>query len=167
MRRLATVVLLGFAVTAATAFTAAHAELIASTPAANATLTTPPSRLELTFNEPVTLAENPIEVIGPDSAIWRVGEPTIAGTVVSAPVTASGPAGAYTVVYRMVSGDGDAVSGSVRFTLAGGSEPTVTPSRTSPSSTGGGMLLWIWLAAGAVLLAALVFVTLRVRRPGR
>jgi hypothetical protein len=31
----------------------------------------------------------------------------------------------------------------------------------------GGTLLWVWLLAGAVLLAALVFVTLRVRHPRR
>lgn len=169
MRRLVTVVLLGFAVVAVSG--AAHAELVASTPAANASLTTPPTRLELTFDEPVTLPENPLEVIGPGNVTWRVGEPTIAGAVVSAPVTASGPAGAYTLVYRVVSDDGDPVSGSVRFMLTTAATtaagPEVTPSRTQPSTAGGGTLLWVWLAAGAVLLAALVFVTLRVRRPGR
>jgi copper resistance protein C len=168
MRRLATVVLLGFVVSAGTAFTAAHAQLVASTPAANATLAAPPTRIELMFDEPVTLPENPLEIIGPGNVTWRVGKPTIAGAVVSAPVTASGPAGACTLVYRVVSDDGDPVSGSVRFTLASAAvQPTTTPSRTSPTSTGGGTLLWVWLAAGAVLLAALVFVTLRVRRPRR
>jgi copper resistance protein C len=166
MRRLTTVVLVGLVVSAGAAFTAAHAQLVASTPAANTTLTAAPARVELTFDEPVTLPENPLEVVGPDNATWRLGEATIAGAVVSAPVTASGPAGAYTVVYRVVSDDGDEVSGSVRFTLAG-TQPTTTPSRTSPTATGGGTLLWVWLAAGAVLLAALVFVTLRVRRPRR
>lgn len=159
MRRLVTVVLLGFVVVTVPA--AAHAELIASTPAANASLTAPPSRLELTFDEPVTLPENPLEVIGPGNVTWRVGEATIAGAVVSAPVTASGPAGAYTLVYHVVSDDGDPVSGSVRFTMTAG------PSRTQPAAADGGTLLWVWLAAGAVLLAALVFVTLRVRRSRR
>lgn len=168
MRRLATVVLLGLAVSTGTAFTAAHAQLVASTPAANATLTAAPARVELMFDEPVTLPENPLEVVGPGNATWRVGKATIAGAVVSVPVTASGPAGAYTVVYRVVSDDGDPVSGSVRFTLTGAAaQPTTTPTRTPPTTTGGGTLLWVWLAAGAVLLAALVFVTLRVRRPRR
>ena len=166
MRRLATVVLMALAVSTGAAFTAAHAQLVASTPAANATLTAAPARVQLTFDEPVTLRENPLEVVGPEIATWRVGKATIAGAVVSAPVTASGPPGAYTVVYRVVSDDGDPVSGSVRFTLAA-AQPTTTPSRTSPTATGGGTLLWVWLAAGAVLLAAFVFVTLRVRRPRR
>ncbi|HEY7595829.1 MAG TPA: hypothetical protein VH969_21960 [Actinophytocola sp.] len=38
---------------------------------------------------------------------------------------------------------------------------------TAPAAGDGGTLLWVWLAAGTVLLAALVFVTLRVRRPRR
>jgi methionine-rich copper-binding protein CopC len=172
-RRLATLALVLLVSAAVPAFTAAHAELVSSTPAANSSLAAPPARLELTFDEPVTLPENPLEVIGPGNVTWQVGEATIDGPVVSAPVTASGTAGAYTVVYRVVSGDGDPVSGSVRFTLTaaaqptGTFEPTATPSRTPPSASGGGTLLWIWLAAGAVLLAALVFVTLRVRRPRR
>lgn len=169
MRRLVTVALLGFVLVTVPA--AAHAELVASTPAANASLAAPPARLELTFDEPVTLRENPLEVIGPGNATWKVGKATLDGPVLSAPVTASGPEGTYTLVYRVVSDDGDPVSGSVRFTLTAAAgapaEPTVTPSRTPPSAAGGGTLLWVWLVAGAVLLAALVFVTLRVRRPGR
>jgi methionine-rich copper-binding protein CopC len=165
MRRLVVVFLACLVFAAVPAFTAAHAELVSSTPAANASLTAPPARVELTFDEPVTLPENPLEVIGPGNATWRLGKATIDGPVVSAPVTASGPAGAYTVAYRVISDDGDLVAGSVRFTLT--AEPTAPPTRTPPSAADGATLLWVWLAAGAVLLAALIFVTLRVRRPRR
>jgi methionine-rich copper-binding protein CopC len=180
--RLTIALLLGGMLTAAPAAAAAHAELLASSPAANASLAAAPATVSLTFDEPVTLADNPIEVIGPGNVTWQVGTPTIAGAVVRAPVTASGPAGAYTLVYRVVSDDGDAVSGSVRFTLtaaaptespapapATSAAPTASaePTRTGPSGGDGGTLLWIWLLAGAVLLGALVYVTLRVRRPGR
>lgn len=172
-RLLFTALLLGGMVTTP----AAHAELIASSPADNAALAAPPAGISLTFNEPVTLAGDPIEVVGPDDVTWRVGTPTIAGEVVRAPVTANGPAGEYTIVYRVVSGDGDPVSGSVRFRLTTATttapESTVpgpasaAPTGTTPAASDGGVLLWVWLLAGAVLLAALVFVTLRVRRPGR
>jgi methionine-rich copper-binding protein CopC len=158
---------------------AAHAELVASSPAAGVSLAAPPGTVSLTFDEPVTLADNPVEVIGSGNVTWQLGTPTVAGDVVSAPVTASGPSGAYTLVYRVVSDDGDAVSGSVQFTLtaAAGARPatstvaatssTAAPTRPDPAVSDGGTLLWVWLLAGAVLLAALVFVTLRVRHPRR
>jgi copper resistance protein C len=155
---------------------AAHTELIASTPAADSSLAAAPAQLELTFDETVTLPSNAIEVIGPDNVTWEIGTPTVSGPVVRAPVTANGPAGRYTLVYRVVSSDGDPVSGSVGFTLtapASAAATTATPTatasatRSTPTASGGGTLLWVWLAAGAVLLAAVAFVTLRVRRPRR
>jgi len=188
-RRLATTLLLSGIVLAAGAAPAlahaelAHAELIASTPAEGASLAAAPNQVELTFNEPVTLRENPLEVVGPGNVTWQLGTPRVAGAVVSVPVTPSGPAGQYTLAYHVVSDDGDAVSGSVTFTLTTGAtsaaapaepsaeqnaeQPTTGPSRTDPVAGDGDTLLWVWLAAGAILLAAVVFVTLRVRRSGR
>lgn len=183
-RRLAIALLLsGIAVVATATPALAHAELVASTPAEQASLATAPTRIELTFNEPVSLPENALDVVGPGNITWQVGTPRVAGAVVSAPVTASGPAGRYTLVYRVISDDGDTVSGSVTFTLtapaseaaqaastapAEPAEPSpAAPTRTDPVTSDGDTLLWVWLAAGAVLLAAVVFVTLRVRRSGR
>jgi len=178
--RLAAALLLsGIALVASATPAFAHAELVASTPAENASLAAAPGRIELTFNEPVSLPENPLEVVGPGNVTWQVGTPRVAGAEVSAPVTASGPAGRYTVVYRVVSDDGDTVSGSVAFTMTTGATseaapgpasaqpPSTEPSHTRPVASDSGTLLWVWLAAGAILLAAVVFVTLRVRRPGR
>jgi hypothetical protein len=177
-----TALLLSGLLTAAPAHaSAAHAELIASSPAPDASLAAPPATVSLTFDEPVTLADNPVEVIGPGNVTWQLGTPTVAGAVVNAPVTKGGPSGVYTLVYRVVSDDGDAVSGSVRFTLtaaagarpatstaaATSSESSAAPTRPHPAASDGGSLLWIWLLAGAILLAALVVVTLRVRRPRR
>jgi methionine-rich copper-binding protein CopC len=187
-RRLPVALLLaGIAIVTTATPALAHAELLASTPPANASLATAPATVELTFDEPVTLPENALEVVGPGNVTWRFGTPTLTGATVRAPVTAQGPAGRYTLAYRVISGDGDVVSGSVAFTLTAAATPaatttattttTTTPAtpsssaaatpRTEPSAGDGGTLLWVWLAAGAVLFAALVFVTLRVRRPGR
>jgi copper resistance protein C len=176
-RRLAVALLLaGIALVATATPALAHAELLASTPPANASLANAPATVELTFDEPVTLPENALEVVGPGNVTWQLGTPTLTGATVSAPVTAQGPAGQYTLVYRVISGDGDPVSGSVAFTLTAAATPAATtaatpssaaPPRTEPSAGDGGTLLWVWLAAGAVLFAALVFVTLRVRRPSR
>ena len=51
--------------------------------------------------------------------------------------------------------------------VASAGQPPTEPSRTDPVASDGGTLLWVWLAAGAILLAAVAFVTLRVRRSGR
>jgi methionine-rich copper-binding protein CopC len=180
MHRLAAVLLAGIALVTTATPALAHAELLASNPPANASLAKAPATVELTFDEPVTLPENALEVVGPGNVTWEVGTPTLTGATVSAPVTARGPAGRYTLVYRVISDDGDTVSGSVAFTLTAAATPAATtatgppsapasaaPSRTDPSAGDGGTLLWVWLAAGAVLFAALVIVTLRVRRPRR
>ena len=167
-----------------------HAELIASTPAENASVASAPTQVKLTFNEPVSLQGNPIEVTGPGNVTWQIGPPAVSGTNITAPVVAQGPAGKYTIVYRVVSGDGDAVSGSVVFTMTAAAEapatgappatseaaPTTAESpesgapgtaETEPAASDGRTLLWVWLLAGAVLLAAIAFVTLRARRSGR
>ncbi|HWM05888.1 MAG TPA: copper resistance CopC family protein [Actinophytocola sp.] len=195
VRRLAAAVLLsGLTLTLTATPALAHAELIASTPAENATIAAAPRNVQLTFNEPVALGANPIEIVGPGNVTWQVGKPALAGPVITAPVVATGPAGKYTLVYRVVSGDGDAVSGSVPFTMstavapptpttsaapttsapAGSAEATVSATRSEPATDASapaadddGTPLWVWLLGGALLLAAIAVVTLRVRRSSR
>src|SRR5260370_39793127 len=92
----------------------AHAALVSSSPAQNASLSAPPPQVTLTFAEAVTLPKSPVLVVGPAGALWQLGEPTVAGPVVTVPVTsANGPAGSYTLTYRVISDDGDGVSGTV------------------------------------------------------
>jgi methionine-rich copper-binding protein CopC len=187
VRRLATALLLsGVAVivTATPAF--AHAELIASDPAQNASIAAPPQQVQLTFNEPVSLAENPVTITGPDGASWTIGQPSIAGAVITVPVQPSGPAGAYTLAYRVVSGDGDAIDGTVPFTLTAAvpapttatPPPTTSTTEAPPSSTvsaetiaapatdsdDGGVPVLVWIIGAVVLLAAGLVVALRMAR---
>jgi methionine-rich copper-binding protein CopC len=183
LRRLAAVFLLsGIAVvtTATPAF--AHAELIGSNPAKDAALATPPQQVELTFNQSVTLGANPVTITGPGGASWTVGTPTVAGAVVTAPVQASGPAGAYSLIYEVVSQDGDDVTGAVTFTLTAAVAPPTTSATTTteaaPTTTSvipaaeestddGGMPAWMWVLGAVVVLAAGVVVALRLTRPGK
>ena len=69
---LAVVVLLVIAATQASA----HAMLEGSTPAADAVLTTPPTSVDLTFNEAITLLPDSVRVFGPDGG--RVDDGAIA-----------------------------------------------------------------------------------------
>ena len=189
LRRLATVVLLsGLAVAATATPASAHAELISSDPAQGATIATPPQQVVLTFNEPVTLGATPVAVTGPSGAAWTVGAPVADGAVVTAPVQASGPAGSYSVVYEMVSKDGDTVRGAVTFTLTAAAAPpptttttttttattTATTTEAPPATTAvapaaddtgddGGIPAWVWVLVAAVVLAVAVVVVLRLR----
>lgn len=99
----------------------AHDYLVGSDPAANATVTTPPDAVSLTFNDRVldlsgTGSTNLLTVTGPGAATthFETGCATVADTKVTAPV-ALGGAGVYTVTYQIVSADGHTVSSSYAF----------------------------------------------------
>lgn len=186
-RRLATAFLLGAAAVLATATpAAAHAELIASDPVQDASLPAPPQQVQLTFNEPVSLDTDPVVVTGPGNVEWTVGQPTVAGAVVTAPVQATGPSGRYTLIYQVLSKDGDAVTGSVSFTLTAAAPPPTTTTTTTATTTtteqpptttattsaavapasdpDDGVPVWVWLLGAVAVLAVAVVVALRAGR---
>lgn len=168
--------LAGLAMVAVAAPAFAHAELKSSNPAKGASVATAPKQLELTFSEPVSPQE--ITVAGPQGAQWTVGQVSVAGPVVTAPIVQPvGPAGEYTITYKVLSEDGDPVTGTVAFTLTAPATTTTTPPPTTmttataaaPTSSpqaaptsgsdSGGVPSWVWilivvaavLAAGAVV----------------
>ena len=184
-----------FTVLVGTPSALAHTELEGSTPAAGARLAAPPSTVSLTFGEAVRLPANPIRVAGPEGAVWTVGQATVDGATVTAPVTATGPAGAYTLTWQVVSDDGDTIRGTVRFTLTAPAAPIIAPAsppgsavpavataappaatpaavpsaapQAVPPTEEGGVPGWLWVVAGAAVLAvgAGVVVARRARQP--
>ncbi len=163
----------------------AHAELKSSSPAEGASLATAPQKVELTFEEPVTLQPDPIAVTGPDGAKWTVSPPAVTDATITAAVVPSGPAGAYTLTYKVISDDGDKVTGAVRFTLTAPASPPTTSSSAAPttasssaaapatttsptpdasSDTSGGIPAWVWILIAAVVVVAAAVVGLRLRR---
>ena len=122
----------------------------------------------------MTPAANTVTIAGTDGSSWTVGQPAIAGAVVTVPVQPVGPAGAYTLTWQVVSSDGDEINGTIAFTMAVAAAPPTT-STTVPTSTtteapptttvdaapaaneDSGVPVWVWiLIAVAVLLAATV-----------
>src|SRR6185312_14480906 len=91
----------------------AHTELVSSSPAEGASLATAPTQIQLTFGEPVTLPPDPVRVVGRDGTRWQAGTPSVAGGVVTVPVTPAGGAQAYTVTWKVVAKDGDNATGTV------------------------------------------------------
>ncbi|MFE6609701.1 copper resistance protein CopC [Amycolatopsis sp. NPDC057786] len=176
----ASLLVTGLALLGAASPALAHSELKSSDPARGASLATPPTQVKLTFSGPVTLADdNPIQITGPENASWTVGRAEVAGTVVTAPVKAVGPAGEYTLRYKVTFEDSHAASGSVKFNL---SAPAAAPSSQSqPSSQAPASSAtpapqadqttpedlvpsWVWIVLAVAVVAAGIVVALRLIR---
>ncbi|MFI9009407.1 copper resistance protein CopC [Actinosynnema sp. NPDC053489] len=128
---LATLALLGVATPAS-----AHTELVSSDPADGATLPQRPTRLTLTFTEPVPAESATVTVVGPDGAAWPTGEITAQGPALVVPLAETGsPAGRYAVSWQVESLDGDFVDGAVAFTLAAPAPPAATTPAAPPAAT--------------------------------
>src|SRR6202011_5537210 len=119
----------------------AHAVLIATDPAKGAKLTTGPAQVSATFNEPLQTAFAAMTVVGPDTNLWSTGDPRVDGAVISVALRPLGPAGSYTVNYRVTSADGHVVTGSWAFELtapgSGTPGPPPAASTWSAAATGG------------------------------
>jgi len=109
----------------------AHAELASSVPAANASVTTSPRQLVLTFTEPIDPANSSLTLLGPDgkpvagSGGLRVNEAATAATE-TVPTLAPG---IYTVNYQVTSAaDGHVTTGQYAF--------LVDPTGTQPGPIG-------------------------------
>jgi copper resistance protein C len=138
----------------------AHTELVSSSPAEGASLATAPTQIQLTFGEPVTLPPDPVRVVGRDGARWRLGTPSVAGGVVTVPVTPAGGAQAYTLTWKVVAKDGDNVTGTLSFTLTAPASAQAPPSTTAaPIAVDPiGIPGWVWIlvAVGGVVAAGVV-----------
>lgn len=114
----------------------AHDSLVSTNPVAGSTLEAAPQTLQLRFAEPALNLGNQIMITAPDGTT-AARTPTVADTVVSAPLTATKP-GLYRVQWRVTSADGHPVSGTFQFTVGGsGNSSAATTSSTSATTTDG------------------------------
>jgi copper resistance protein C len=145
----------------------AHAVRLATDPPIDAVMATGPHQVSATFNEHLQTTFAAMTVVGPDGNLWSTGEPHIDGAVISLDVLPLGPAGTYTVNYRVTSADGHVVSGSWPFhlTTAGTGKPG--PSAASVSNKSDGIPVWPFAAAAAVIVLGGVWWTTRRRSPKR
>lgn len=97
----------------------AHATLIATNPGSGAKLTTAPTVVALSFDNPVLSLGAAMEVTGPTGSV-STGSVTVAGTSLSRPLRAALPAGTYTTIWRVTTNDGHPISGSFSFSLLAG-----------------------------------------------
>ncbi|MDX5393999.1 MAG: copper homeostasis periplasmic binding protein CopC [Caulobacteraceae bacterium] len=96
----------------------AHAHLVSSNPAANATLTAPPKAITLTFSEKLVPAFSKFELTMPEHGGMKVAVKTTVSadgkTISGAPQAALGK-GAYKIVWTAASADGHKMNGEVAF----------------------------------------------------
>ncbi len=69
------------------------------------------------FDAPMVNIGATVLMTGPDGQQYPTGTPVVDSSDVRTDVPALGPAGQYTVTYRVVSGDGHPVEGQIRFQL--------------------------------------------------
>ncbi|MEA5359927.1 copper resistance protein CopC [Amycolatopsis sp., V23-08] len=151
----------------------AHNVLISADPANGSSVAAGPQKVSLTFDQYVQGADvNQIAVTGPGGGQWAEGPISVVDNVISAPLRPLGPAGKYTIGYRVLSADGHPVTGELSFTLttAGSGTPATVDAAKSPGgstaqatsqSSSTGVPIWVWIAGAVVLLAIGLTVALR------
>ena len=140
----------------------AHSGLRSTLPADGAQVEASPAEVVLEFDEPVSTRLSRVQVTGPAGDTWQTGEPEVSGSTVRQPLAALGPAGTYSVAYRVVSADGHPVSGTSTFTLTAAG--TGTAPQQSAAADEGGSLPVLPVAGGALLVVAGAVLLLRRRQ---
>ncbi|MGN7949557.1 copper resistance CopC family protein [Microbacterium sp. 22215] len=134
---LAAALLTAFLVLFAPLSASAHDSLLASSPEADSTVDVLPAELTLTFSAKLIDGEGATEIVvtDPEGDSVIEGAPTLNGAVVTQPLVSEAPAGAYHVVWKVVSSDGHPTSGEFDFTVANATESTATAEPTASPTT--------------------------------
>jgi copper transport protein len=160
----------GWLLAAAATPASAHALLESSRPAANATLTSAPAELSLTFTEPPDQTLSSIELIASNGTRVALGAASTSGPTLVVPVRGAAGEGTYTVNWRVVSRtDGHVTAGSFAFGVGVAPSPAPTggsASGTSPFPSAASVLAkWLLYGGLALVLAAAVVGVRVLRRP--
>lgn len=171
----------------------AHDALVSSSPAADESVETVPTALTLTFSAKLIEGEGATEVVVTDPAGESIidGSATVDGAIVTQPLRASGPAGQYHVIWKVVSSDGHPTSGEYFFTVTVGDDaaatdepsaapttatptaeqtiapsPSTTPEADSGDSADGSAWIWVLSIVGILVIAGVVVWIVMSRRRG-
>ncbi|MBE4717782.1 copper resistance CopC family protein [Pseudarthrobacter sp. AB1] len=123
---------LGFAAPAS-----AHDAAESSSPAQGATVATAPEQVSVTFNKNPLGIGAQFSVKDSAGAEWADGALEIVDSTATQKLKAGAPAGAYTVVWRVVSSDSHPIEGTFGFTAtaaAAGAAPSGASAGASPSA---------------------------------
>ena len=114
----------------------AHTDLVSTAPVAGATLTKAPAAVVLTFNEDLLPDTVSVSISDASSGEVLAADPAeLSGAVVTAPWPIAATGGNYLIAYRVVSGDGHPVTGSIDFTIEPSAEAPTSPAPATAAST--------------------------------
>ncbi len=137
-----------FLVGGAAAPASAHATLVSSDPADGAVLEDAPEQVTFTFDEPVALVDDGLQVFDATGAPVDV-EAASRDEVVTGDLSGPLDDGTYVVTWRVVSADGHPIAGSLTFHVGAPSEEVVPPG-TAAADPGGGPLKRLLAVVSAV-----------------
>ena len=107
----------------------AHDRLVRVDPAAGARTERAPAQVQLVFDQAVGRRFATVVVTGPDGADLAAGPARVVDGTVTQPLDPTGPSGAYTVAYRVVSADGHPVTGTSTYTVTAADASQAAASR--------------------------------------
>jgi methionine-rich copper-binding protein CopC len=110
----------------------AHDAAESTSPAAGATVATPPEKVSITFNKNPLRLGSQIVVTDAAGNSWADGDVEIVDNVASQKLKQGAPAGAFTVAWRVVSSDSHPIEGSFSFTATAGASGS-TPAPAVPT----------------------------------
>jgi methionine-rich copper-binding protein CopC len=167
IRRLAATALVGAVLAllalAGAGIASAHAIRTAADPAPDSSVGVGPARARATFNERLQTDFAAMTVVGPDGNLWSTGPAEISGAVASIALRPLGPAGIYTVNYRVTSADGHVVSGAWSFDLTVAGTGSPGPKVAQSSDEPDGVPVWPFVAVAVVIVGAGALVAMRRR----
>ncbi len=113
----------------------AHATLLDTDPADGAILPEAPSRVVLTFSEPISPVPDRVLVVSPEGERVERGDPVVAGSEMTIELEPVAVRGTYLVSYRIISADSHPVAGTITFSVGAPSEVPTVVEGTSPRDT--------------------------------
>jgi copper resistance protein C len=118
---------------------AAHDAAESSTPAQGASVAAPPEQVSVTFNNNPLGIGSSFSVRDASGAEWADGPVDIVDNVASQKLKAGGPAGQYTVTWRVVSADSHPIEGTFTFTASAAAEGAAPAAGPTAAATVPGM----------------------------
>ncbi|MPZ29314.1 MAG: hypothetical protein GEV12_23730, partial [Micromonosporaceae bacterium] len=113
----------------------AHARLVSSDPPGGATVEQAPAQVTLEFSERIETSFAGVQVFGSASERVDDGDAQIADTRVQVPLAPLEEPGTYTVVFRIISGDGHPVESRFSFDYQPPPAPSPTATEPAPPAT--------------------------------
>ncbi|WP_329002934.1 copper resistance protein CopC [Kribbella sp. NBC_00709] len=166
MRRLIAVLVASlFTLVASTGVAAAHAKLESMTPTDGSSMAAPPTKVILTFNEPIGANGTQVQVKAPSGTNVANGDAEVIDNTVTQPVGAMVEAGRYQVEARIVSADGHPITISGSFSVTHAGHPATQPAGTpAPSQDSGSPNTVTIVAMCLVMLVVVALAIVIVRR---